>query len=1152
MALYKISNTGTYYVDNKFGSLDEYTGISNTYSLQYTGAAGVYSTIVGSLTAIGTLPYTIEGWFYTTNTTTIAGQTILDYTGAAPTIQLNTVGVAGNTQLRVVLNGTQVMIGPSIIQQNNWYHFALVRDQLANNVTETQHNLKLYLNGYLENSNADALTYTATASRPIVGQVAAFSAGFVGYLSNLRHLHGMALYTSRHVSNAQPTAVTHSNSKRCFVVPRRELGVISSNTQYLVAASANVSFDKVGGTLTAVGAVVSSNTVVPFSPQPTPYAAKKRYANGKLRVESLNEVDLNSSYQGSLYFSGTTIFRVCLNNIPILRPKNDNFSLECWIYPTVLPTGGVTAGIVSAFYDTAETLVSATRGPFYWYIQNVAGTLQIAFTAVISTVEQTFAANFAFSINTWYHMVVSRNGTTIDLFINGAKITTGTLTGSGTLEASNARYFMIGGRTATSAITNSFTGNISNLRYVRGRTLYSAASYTTPNAPPENVYGTIMLLNTNYNAANTLVAFEDSAINSKLSFTGPDQSATALTSRATANTTHPPFNTGNYVKVTSNGNLSVTGSFNDKTYGGPAHSLLFTKSTGRFLFYNPKSLRAANGICNTAPTSLDQGYGQYPGQSTIEQVLFSDNNDILYNFTVECWVRLNTTGITQYILDFKNPMAPAANGLSWSGILDRLSPPSLYIGSDNKVVWNSSNILSLTSTNALSINTWYHLCYMRRYITSSADTNSYLFINGVLASGATATDSTYYGVRNPGAVFIGAAADLGDGLGTTNHFDGYISNLRISGGLIYSTTGFTPPTSTLSSSPTTVLLTCHAATICDSSPNEYQMLSTTPSGQNAAIFFSDGRSYGRGASGTGTVNLGSNVYPYGNSYTTFTWTCPADVSNVSILCIGGGGCGGQSRPAGGDSWFDNNTVVNGGGGNSDQNLAAGGGGTFVGDGGGRGGVAAASQSPGGGGAGGYSANGGTGQSYLGTAATAGAGGAGGGGGSSVAPAYNSAGGGGVGIYGTGSNGTAGARVTVGSSGSLISPGGGGSYSNVGYPYMGAGGGLDAPILLGSNTSTRGGGYGGGGGGGVTNGGGGGGGLGYKITYNVTPSTVYNVQVGYPGYVNTPSSAGNGGFGVVRLVWPATGAGARSYPSTNLLDILDPFPPSAISSTVVPF
>jgi hypothetical protein len=190
---------------------------------------------------------------------------------------------------------------------------------------------------------------------------------------------------------------------------------------------------------------------------------------------------------------------------------------------------------------------------------------------------------------------------------------------------------------------------------------------------------------------------------------------------------------------------------------------------------------------------------------------------------------------------------------------------------------------------------------------------------------------------------------------------------------------------------------------------------------------------------------------------TFSWTAPAGVTSVCVVCVGGGaggkgtfpstggggggglgwknnitvtpgqsytvvvGAGGNSaNTTGGNSYFINLTTVAGYGGvSADRGAINGTRANFVGDGGGQGGAGAGNGdnfvSFGGGGAGGYSGNGGNGgggqnNNGSGTTGYAGyppqTGSGGGGGGGDERP------GGSVGILGQGSDGTSPSRIFV--------------------------------------------------------------------------------------------------------------------------------------------
>jgi hypothetical protein len=211
--------------------------------------------------------------------------------------------------------------------------------------------------------------------------------------------------------------------------------------------------------------------------------------------------------------------------------------------------------------------------------------------------------------------------------------------------------------------------------------------------------------------------------------------------------------------------------------------------------------------------------------------------------------------------------------------------------------------------------------------------------------------------------------------------------------------------------------------------------------------------------------IGEAVYTTAGTY---TWTCPALVYNICVVCVGAGanydslvndslagGAGGAlvwrnniavwpgqnytiqvGAPATiatlstGHSYFNSLTFLSARAGNGYY------GGTYTSDdnginsGGGNGGKGYLAGYGSGGGAGGYSGNGGNGYDGFPGSGTAGSGG-GGGGGSITYFSSSGQGGGGVGLYGQGASGAAGAYTPGGIGVGSAGPGGGGSGGSSG-------------------------------------------------------------------------------------------------------------------------
>jgi len=308
-----------------------------------------------------------------------------------------------------------------------------------------------------------------------------------------------------------------------------------------------------------------------------------------------------------------------------------------------------------------------------------------------------------------------------------------------------------------------------------------------------------------------------------------------------------------------------------------------------------------------------------------------------------------------------------------------------------------------------------------------------------------------------------------------------------------------------------------------------------------------------------------------NQATNYSWTVPANVTSISVICVGGGGSGeqnhdGASGGGGGLAYRNNITVspgatvsvyVGGGGyGSNGQTDAPDGtssyieyGGTqYAVAGGGTGGdgnqgntwISNSNSGPSnatggghggcglhwsgcrmsGGGAGGYSGGGQTSSGYAGNNPYAGqpvaAGSNGGGGGGTSANGsspYYSAGGGGTGVYGQGSDGAAGSYSSSPSSATDFCGKGGSTAYNTGL----RGYSVESPNSTYAAGSDL--------------------GNGYDRSTPTNGQSGTRPDGGFPGGGggggNSGHSCGQGGHGIVRIVWGTVSGVARAFPSTNV-------------------
>jgi hypothetical protein len=138
------------------------------------------------------------------------------------------------------------------------------------------------------------------------------------------------------------------------------------------------------------------------------------------------------------------------------------------------------------------------------------------------------------------------------------------------------------------------------------------------------------------------------------------------------------------------------------------------------------------------------------------------------NFTIEMWVYANTLPGTDMVLYDGRP----SNGAY---------PCIILQGSTNKLLWYVNSTVQITSSNAVTTGTWFHLAISR------VGTSTTMFVNGN-QSGSIWSDSTNYlgSVTRP---YIGANATNGN-----ESFNGYIDDLRITTGYARYWFNFQPPT----------------------------------------------------------------------------------------------------------------------------------------------------------------------------------------------------------------------------------------------------------------------------------------------------------------------------------------------------------------------
>jgi hypothetical protein len=798
MTIFRIANTGNYYVEKNTGSFNEEFGaFSNSYSAYCnTNGQSCYYYGASQLPTAPNSSWTLEAIFYIESFLASGNPYVVDFGNLSASTGMS-ISWNGTTKLARGFSGTvQCLTSATALVTGKWYHIAIVKNLAA---VSGEHNLKMYINGVLEASNNDpTATYAAMPSgRPMLG-----SSGnslppvppnqFNGWINSVR-LSYSALYKCNSLTASIPSTMGARNKVQ-FPFPKFDLPLLPT-TQFLF--DGRTATNLVTGTkMTPIGSPnpVVTNNNNPYSTSFTnsSNAALRYFSNSNLAALTLNEIDLTSAYQGSLSFNGTNQYIVYSNSTTTAAGSGfnyDDFTVECWVnFSSVTNTQRCIFGAVGNTNSTScWEIRTGTPGSSWQLVMYDSTTL----TSYANT-------NAVFSTGVWYHLAACRSANVFYGYMNGTKAFDGV----------SAFSFNMAGRAAISIggfsngiSTSLISGSVTNARIVKGRAIYpNQATITVPDSPLQIVPGTTFLASMNYLSTNASLSYIDS---------GPHIHLPGGT-LGTPSTAKPTWTTTPKHRITNEGNLIINGVFDEITTTANTYSVSFGGAGALKINYNADK--------------------QYP--HTFDYA----SSGILAGklpYTFECWINLtalpSATTATYTLLDFRNASST--------------TQPYFEINSSNQLTAYGSTRTIATPTAIASAGTWYHICIQRHidYTTSVAAGVGYsiqyvdMFINGVrtYTAGNATEDTTAFGSGSVDPAFIGS-----NYLGA-NFFNGYISNLRFTPGVaLYANSGFTPSTSALSATRATTILMCNTPQLEEHSANRYTITTsgTAPTVSNTAPF----------------------------------------------------------------------------------------------------------------------------------------------------------------------------------------------------------------------------------------------------------------------------------------------------------------------------
>ncbi len=367
----------------------------------------------------GTGDFTMEGWYYATDVT--SDRYLINFNTNTPNGHFGVNFYNG--AWRVGLFNGSLITGTTGIETNVWHHFAWVRESGV---------MKFYIDGTQVGSD---LTYSGALDSNgqgghgvVIGAWATISyAEFSGYLRDIRVVKGTAVYTSAFTPPTEPlTAITNTVLLTCHL-------------PYIADGSTSSHVLTSGG-----GDSLSTERFGPYDHL------------------SYTKTD----YGGSVYFDGTND-NLSMASSADFNFGSDDWTIEAWLYQTARDGSNVCRWYMSGTNGDGNAIHVSI---------NTNGTLDCGRATGGGVITGSSTATVL--LNTWNHVVATKEGSNGYLYLNGKQVST---SGSATAQTSGDISLRIGYDTVNT-VNEQFTGYMSDLQIIKGRRKYKAA-FTPPTLP---------------------------------------------------------------------------------------------------------------------------------------------------------------------------------------------------------------------------------------------------------------------------------------------------------------------------------------------------------------------------------------------------------------------------------------------------------------------------------------------------------------------------------------------------------------------------------------------------------------------------------------------------------------------------------------------
>ena len=289
------------------------------YSGSFNGSSAYLSVNNNIAFDLSACNFTVEGWFYATGMShtynvIVSKDGVSGSTNWQWCVYLTSTGLlTGYIGSGNGTSSSQTIASTSATSTNTWNHFALVLNGTL---------LCLYQNGVLVASAQKTATMVNGTGNLLVGaqNSVVSTTAFAGYIDEIRVSRGVARYKSN------------------FVVPIAPLTAIA-NTVLLTCQSSTLVNNEPNALVVTPTSVLTSNQ--------NPFGGTT-----------------STNFDNSLYFNGSSYIGVLAS---VLNSLSSSFTIECWVYPTVAPTGMTVA--------TCENIIAITNGTTsIWHAYGIGST----------------------------------------------------------------------------------------------------------------------------------------------------------------------------------------------------------------------------------------------------------------------------------------------------------------------------------------------------------------------------------------------------------------------------------------------------------------------------------------------------------------------------------------------------------------------------------------------------------------------------------------------------------------------------------------------------------------------------------------------------------------------------------------------------------